>query len=78
METMRSNQRALARSLDTTVKHASSRIDTKDVRKTLAIVPFRHSKLTEVLMDYFVGEGRVVCLKLYTSTFTQALTVMIP
>lgn len=35
-------------------------MDTRDVKKGLAIVPFRHSKLTEVLMDYFVGDGRVV------------------
>ena len=60
METMRANQRAIARSLDVSVKNASSRLDTRDVKKGLAVVPFRHSKLTEVLMDYFVGEGRVV------------------
>ena len=60
METMRANQRAIARSLDVSVKNASSRLDTRDIKKGLAVVPFRHSKLTEVLMDYFVGEGRVV------------------
>jgi kinesin family member 20 len=59
METMRANQRAIARSLNTVVSD-SDRLDTRDVKRSLAIVPFRHSKLTEVLMDYFVGEGRVV------------------
>lgn len=37
-------------------------MDTRDVKKNLAVVPFRHSKLTEILMDYFVGEGHVVGL----------------
>ena len=59
METMRANQRTVARSLNTAVSEGD-RLDTRDVKKGLAIVPFRHSKLTEVLMDYFVGEGRVV------------------
>ena len=36
------------------------RSDTRDVKRTLAVVPFRHSKLTEILMDYFVGDGRAV------------------
>ncbi|PSR80701.1 hypothetical protein PHLCEN_2v6617 [Hermanssonia centrifuga] len=60
METMRCNQRALARSL--AGANAVGRMDTRDVRKGLAVVPFRHSKLTEVLMDYFVGEGRAVMI----------------
>jgi kinesin family member 20 len=30
------------------------------VKKTLSIIPFRHSKLTEMLMDYFVGDSRAV------------------
>lgn len=59
METMRANQRALARSLASGVG-AGSRLDTRDVKKGLAVIPFRHSKLTEILMDYFVGEGRAV------------------
>lgn len=59
METMRANQRALARSLGGA---AGGRMDTRDVRRGLAVVPFRHSKLTEVLMDYFVGEGRAVMI----------------
>ncbi|TCD62039.1 hypothetical protein EIP91_007534 [Steccherinum ochraceum] len=61
METMRSNQRILARSLAGGV-NPGSRIDTRDVKKGLAVVPFRHSKLTEILMDYFVGEGRVAMI----------------
>lgn len=36
------------------------RSDTRDVKKTLGVIPFRHSKLTEMLMDYFVGDGRAV------------------
>ena len=55
MEVMRNNQRKLAASLSQAI-----RMDTKDVRKGLAVVPFRHSKLTEVLMDYFTGDGRTV------------------
>ena len=57
METLRANQRALARSL---APAAGARTDTRDVKRGLAVVPFRHSKLTEILMDYFVGEGRAV------------------
>ena len=56
METMRANQRAVARSLAS----QGVRVDTRDVKRGLAVVPFRHSKLTEILMDYFVGEGRAV------------------
>ncbi|KAI0344136.1 kinesin-domain-containing protein [Trametopsis cervina] len=61
METMRANQRTVARSLNSTVRE-DDRLDTRDVKRSLAIVPFRHSKLTEVLMDYFVGEGRAVMI----------------
>jgi kinesin family protein 20 len=57
IEVMRANQRRVAQSLGAS---ESQRSDTRDVKKSLAIVPFRHSKLTEVLMDYFIGEGRVV------------------
>lgn len=56
---MRSNQKRLAQSLAN-----PGRTDTRDVKKALAVVPFRHSKLTEVLMDYFVGDGRVVSVQL--------------
>lgn len=59
MEVMRSNQRRLAISLSQGVSK-DSRMDTRDVKKGLAVVPFRHSKLTEALMDYFIGDGRVV------------------
>ncbi|KAA1468476.1 kinesin-domain-containing protein [Dentipellis sp. KUC8613] len=59
MEVMRSNQRRVAQSL-AGPKHERS--DTRDVKKFLAVVPFRHSKLTEILMDYFVGDGRVVMI----------------
>lgn len=58
LEVMRSNQRKLAMSL--AQDSQDGRMDTRDVKKTLAIVPFRHSKLTEVLMDYFIGDGRTV------------------
>jgi kinesin family protein 20 len=56
LETLRANQRRLAQSLG-----GGGRSDTRDVRKALQVVPFRHSKMTEMLMDYFVGDGRVVC-----------------
>ena len=57
IEVMRANQKRVAQSL---AASQSQRSDTRDVKKSLAIVPFRHSKLTEILMDYFTGEGRVV------------------
>ncbi|KAG1828601.1 P-loop containing nucleoside triphosphate hydrolase protein [Suillus subalutaceus] len=57
MEVMRSNQKRLAQSLAN-----RGRTDTRDVKRALAVVPFRHSKLTEVLTDYFVGDGRVVMI----------------
>ncbi|KIJ68715.1 hypothetical protein HYDPIDRAFT_106954 [Hydnomerulius pinastri MD-312] len=57
MEVMRSNQKRLAQSLAN-----PGRSDTRDVKKALAVVPFRHSKLTEVLMDYFAGDGKVVMI----------------
>ena len=57
MEVMRANQRRVAQSL---AVPRNERSDTRDVKKTLAVVPFRHSKLTEILMDYFVGNGRAV------------------
>lgn len=52
---MRSNQKRLAQSLAN-----PGRGDTRDTKRALAVVPFRHSKLTEILMDYFSGDGRVV------------------
>lgn len=60
MEVMRSNQRRLASSLSLTGEGKEGRMDTRDVKKGLSVVPFRHSKLTEALMDYFIGDGRAV------------------
>ncbi|KAI0803102.1 P-loop containing nucleoside triphosphate hydrolase protein [Irpex lacteus] len=66
METMRANQRSIARRDARGLGEGrggdggEGRYDTREAKKSLAVVPFRHSKLTEVLMDYFVGEGRVV------------------
>ncbi|KAH7883877.1 kinesin-domain-containing protein, partial [Phlebopus sp. FC_14] len=57
MEVMRANQKRLAQSLAN-----PGRTDTRDVKRTLAVVPFRHSKLTEVLMDYFAGDGKVAMI----------------
>lgn len=71
METLRTNQRTLARSLGTT----AGRMDTRDVKKGLAVVPFRHSKLTEILMDYFVGEGKAVSYKIIHSNVRPNLRV---
>ena len=55
MDVMRANQRKVAMSLS-----GNGRSDTRDVRKGLGVIPFRHSKLTEVLGDYFIGDGKVV------------------
>ncbi|KAJ7071420.1 kinesin-like protein [Mycena amicta] len=60
MEVLRSNQRKLAISLSQ--EGADGRMDTRDVKRGLALVPFRHSKLTEILMDYFVGDARAVMI----------------
>ncbi|KAF8139970.1 kinesin-domain-containing protein [Boletus edulis] len=57
MEVMRSNQQRLAQSLAN-----PGRSDTRDIKRVLAVVPFRHSKLTEILMDYFAGDGRVIMI----------------
>ncbi len=57
LETLRSNQRKVGMSLS---PEGASRVDTRDVKKGLAIVPFRHSRLTEILQDYFVGDARAV------------------
>ncbi|KDR84859.1 hypothetical protein GALMADRAFT_52618, partial [Galerina marginata CBS 339.88] len=61
MEVMRSNQRKIAISLSQDAGK-DGRLDTRDLKKGMAIVPFRHSKLTEALMDYFVGDGRTVMI----------------
>ncbi|KAJ7630551.1 kinesin-like protein [Roridomyces roridus] len=60
MEVLRSNQRKVAVSLSQ--EGADGRMDTRDVKRALAVVPFRHSKLTEALMDYFVGDARAVMI----------------
>ncbi|KAG1715798.1 hypothetical protein ID866_1374 [Astraeus odoratus] len=57
MEVMRTNQKRLAQSLAN-----PGRVDTRDLKKGLAVVPFRHSKLTEILTDYFAGDGRVAMI----------------
>jgi kinesin family protein 20 len=73
MEVMRSNQRKLAMSLSKEGVGKEGRMDTKDVKKGLAVVPFRHSKLTEALMDYFVGDGRAVsCIHSLPFSFVDA------
>jgi hypothetical protein len=56
-QVMRANQKRVAQSLA-----GAPRTDTRDVKRGLAVVPFRHSKLTEVLMDYFVGDGKAVSI----------------
>ncbi|KAJ7785844.1 kinesin-like protein [Mycena metata] len=58
MEVLRNNQRRVAMSLSQ--EGADGRMDTRDVK--LAVVPFRHSKLTEALMDYFIGDARAVMI----------------
>ncbi|KAJ7275485.1 P-loop containing nucleoside triphosphate hydrolase protein [Mycena haematopus] len=60
MEVLRSNQRKVAVSLSQ--DGADGRMDTREVKRGLAVVPFRHSKLTEALMDYFVGDARAVMI----------------
>ncbi|TFK41288.1 P-loop containing nucleoside triphosphate hydrolase protein [Crucibulum laeve] len=62
MEVMRSNQRKVAISLSQEGVGKDGRMDTRDVKKALGVVPFRHSKLTEALMDYFIGDGRTVMI----------------
>ncbi|KAJ6626900.1 P-loop containing nucleoside triphosphate hydrolase protein [Mycena sp. CBHHK59/15] len=60
MEVLRNNQRKVAMSLSQ--EGLDGRMDTREVKRGLAVVPFRHSKLTEALMDYFVGDGRAVMI----------------
>jgi kinesin family member 20 len=64
MEVMRSNQRKVAMSLA-----VNGRSDTRDVKHGLKVVPFRHSKLTEVLGEYFTGDGRVVSIFFFITSF---------
>jgi hypothetical protein len=65
---MRANQRRVAQSLAN-----NPRTDTRDVKRGLAVIPFRHSKLTEVLMDYFVGDGKAVSFSFSLSSRYPAL-----
>ncbi|KAL0578476.1 hypothetical protein V5O48_003525 [Marasmius crinis-equi] len=62
LEVLRQNQKKVAVSLSQEGEGQDGRMDTREVKKGLAIVPFRHSKLTEALMDYFVGDGRTVMI----------------
>lgn len=76
IEVMRANQKRVAQSLGAP---ESQRSDTRDVKKSLAVVPFRHSKLTEILMDYFTGEGRVtviININPYDTGFDENSNVM--
>jgi len=41
-------------------------------KKRLAMVPFRHSKLTEIFQNFFVGDGRAVSL--YVVDRTKLMT----
>lgn len=52
LEVLRSNQQKLA---------APSAVG---VKKRIAVVPFRHSKLTEIFQNFFVGDGRAVRVSL--------------
>ncbi|VDB93501.1 unnamed protein product [Peniophora sp. CBMAI 1063] len=56
MEVLRANQRRLGAALGASVAHGEAG-DTRDVRRNMAVVPFRHSKLTELLADYFMADG---------------------
>ncbi|KAH9982702.1 P-loop containing nucleoside triphosphate hydrolase protein [Lactifluus volemus] len=76
IEVMRANQKRVAQSLGAS---QSQRSDTRDVKKTLAVVPFRHSKLTEILTDYLTGEGRVtmiININPYDTGFDENSNVM--
>ena len=62
MEALRSNQRRLAASLSAPGRGTLDGQNSSNVK--LAIVPFRHSKLTELFQDFFVGEreGKAVMI----------------
>lgn len=66
LQIMRSNQKRLAQSLAN-----PGQSDTRDIKRALAVVPFRHSKLTEILMDYFAGDGRIVRFSFPTWSITN-------
>jgi kinesin family protein 20 len=48
LETLRQNQQRMA------APNAAG------IKKKMAMVPFRHSKLTEIFQNFFVGDGRAV------------------
>ena len=75
MEAMRTNQKRLAAAGATSpakgtcshLKVVSTNPVLEDINRAglvekpkLAIVPFRHSKITELFQDFFIGEGRAV------------------
>lgn len=62
MEAMRTNQRRLAATLANPGRGIMDPNNPRGLK--LAIIPFRHSKLTEVFQDFFVGEqeGRAVMI----------------
>jgi kinesin family member 20 len=73
MEVMRANQRRVAQSLG---GFKNERSDTRDIKKSLGVVPFRHSKLTELLMDYFVGDGRVVSVSIMSEELVLSALII--
>ncbi|KAH9081853.1 kinesin-domain-containing protein [Lactarius deliciosus] len=68
-------EKRVAQSLATS---QSQRSDTRDVKKSLAVVPFRHSKLTEILMDYFTGEGRVNSSVMKFAALAREVSIVAP
>ncbi|KIK51877.1 hypothetical protein GYMLUDRAFT_64565 [Collybiopsis luxurians FD-317 M1] len=65
LQVFRTNQRKIAVSLAHEREGKVGLVDTRDVKQTLTIVPFRHSKLSEILMDYLAGDGYVLSLKFF-------------
>ncbi|CCA72134.1 related to Kinesin-like protein KIF23 [Serendipita indica DSM 11827] len=59
LEAMRTNQKRLAVAGAAPIAKGEHGLLEKP---KLAIVPFRHSKITELFQDYFVGEGRAVMI----------------
>ncbi|WWC90911.1 uncharacterized protein L201_005849 [Kwoniella dendrophila CBS 6074] len=52
LEVLRANQQ----------KMSGGNANGASIKKKLAVVPFRHSKLTEVFQNFFVGDGRAVII----------------
>lgn len=63
MEVLRRNQEAKERNKKVRVG-SFSEYGHADYLLQPAIVPFRHSKLTELFQSYFIGDGRVVSKRL--------------